>query len=90
MLEIIKDIIQDNIVKLYIPETLPKIKQNRKLLDVILQKLKDKNYNNVNCLADEEIGFYEHIKASIYLKVNGLLIYLPKKLKKGSDKFIID
>lgn len=30
------------------------------------------------------------LKASIYLKVNDLLIYLPKKLKKGSDKFIID
>ena len=42
---------------------LPKYRNNRigrKLLDVILQKLKDKNYNNVNCLADEAIGFYEH------------------------------
>lgn len=42
---------------------LPEYRKNRigrKLLDVILQKLKEENYNNVNCLADEAIGFYEH------------------------------
>lgn len=42
---------------------LPEYRKNKigqKLLDVILQKLKDKKYNNVNCLADEAIGFYEH------------------------------
>ena len=42
---------------------LPEYRKNRigrKLLDVILQKLKDKKYNIVNCLADEAIGFYEH------------------------------
>lgn len=42
---------------------LPEYRKNRigrKLLDVILQKLKDKNYNNVNCLADEAITFYEN------------------------------
>lgn len=30
------------------------------LVDEILKELRDMNYNNVNCLADEAIGFYEH------------------------------
>ncbi len=41
---------------------LPKYRKNRigtALLDKILQELKVRNYNNVNCLADEAIEFYK-------------------------------
>ena len=41
---------------------LPKYRKNKigtALLDKILQELKIRNYNNVNCLADEAISFYE-------------------------------
>jgi len=48
------------IENIYILPEYRKNRMGRKLLDVILQKLKEENYNNVNCLADEAIGFYEH------------------------------
>lgn len=41
---------------------LPKYRKNKigtALLDKILQELKIRNYNNVNCLVDEAISFYE-------------------------------
>ena len=31
----------------------------RKLLNTIIEELKEKGFENVNCLADEAIGFYE-------------------------------
>lgn len=41
---------------------LPKYRKNKigtALLDKILQELKNRKYNNVNCLADEAIEFYK-------------------------------
>lgn len=48
------------IENIYVLPEYRKNKIGRKLLDVILKELKDKKYNNVNCLADEAIEFYEH------------------------------
>ncbi len=42
---------------------IPEYRKNgigKRLVDETLKELKDRNYNNVNCLADEAIGFYEH------------------------------
>lgn len=42
---------------------LPKYRKNgigKQLLKEILKSLKERSYNNVNCLADEAIGFYEY------------------------------
>lgn len=42
---------------------LPEYRKNgigKKLVDDILKELKKRKYNNVNCLADEAIGFYKH------------------------------
>lgn len=41
---------------------LPKYRKNKigtKILDKILQELKNRKYNNVNCLADEATEFYQ-------------------------------
>lgn len=41
---------------------LPEYRKNKigtAILDEILRELKDRNYNNVNCLADEAIEFYK-------------------------------
>ena len=42
---------------------LPKYRKNgigKQLLEEILKSLKERSYNNVNCLADEAIGFYKY------------------------------
>ena len=65
---------------------LPEYRKNRigtAILDKILQELKIRNYNNVNCLADEATEFYRRYGFTKGKDFAWMDIALSDKFKRG-------
>ena len=65
---------------------LPEYRKNKigtSILDEILQELKNRKYNNVNCLADEAIEFYERYGFTKGKNFAWMDIALSDKFKRG-------